>query len=337
MRSTKIISTLFILLFCLQTANAEWVKQNTNSFAWLRDVFFVSETKGWIAGEGGTLLSTIDGGSTWVKERKFTNDALVQVYFVNETTGWLLCSRDIYARGANASSYLRKTTDGGKNWEKIEFQDGGRERVTRLLFNKDGSATAFGEGGIFYKLQEDGTSWNKIQTAIHFLLLDGAFGDNMVGAIVGAGGTIMFTDDSGFTWEKATLLGDTDTKFNAVSFVGNKGGWAVGTQGRIFRSNGGGARLWRQQQSATTANLNDVYFANATNGWAVGDNGTIIRTTNGGANWYEVNSKTTHRLERIVFNGNKGWAVGFGGTILAYDGTAANSDPGAKPMLQKRN
>src|SRR5207247_11145403 len=72
--------------------------------------------------------------------------------------------------------------------------------------------------------------------------------DLKIGAIVGAGGTIMFTDDSGFTWEKATLLGDTDTKFNSVFFAGSKGGWAVGNNGHIFHSSGG-ARLWRQQRS----------------------------------------------------------------------------------------
>ena len=336
MRLIKTFMLMLVLLFCFQAASAEWVKQNTNTFAWFRDVFFVNASKGWIVGDNGTVMATTDGGSTWTPSKKFTNDTFIQVYFTSEMNGWLLCHRDIYARGANPSSYLRRTTDGGRTWDKIEFEGAGRERVTKLLFNPDGKATAFGEGGIFYKLQEDGVSWKKVQTAIHFLLLDGAFGDERVGAIVGAGGTIMFTDDSGFTWEKATLLGDTDTKFNAVYFAGTKGGWAVGTQGRIFRSNGG-AKLWRQQQSDTTSNLNDVYFSSPTNGWAVGDDGTILRTRDGGAVWYKVNSRTTHRLEKISFSGDRGWAVGFGGTILSYNDGPDNTDPGAKPNLQRRN
>jgi len=229
MRSIKLLSILVILLCGFQSARADWVKQTTNSFAWFHDVYFLNDSKGWIVGDDGTILTTVDGGATWNKERKIMNDSISQIHMVNETNGWMLCQRNIYARGANASSYIRKTVDGGRNWEKFEFQDGGRERVTKLLFNKDGSATAFGEGGIFYKLQEDGVTWKKIQTAIHFLLLDGSFGDTMTGVIVGAGGTIMFTDDSGFTWDKATLLGETNVKFNGVAFIGGKGGSAVRT------------------------------------------------------------------------------------------------------------
>lgn len=335
MRFIKLAACLIVLTFFVQTARAEWVKQNTNSFAWFKDIFFINQDTGWIAGTDGILLTTSDGGQTWVKQRKITTDSFVQIHFINETTGWLLCERNVFMRGDNATSYLRRTTDGGRTWEKVEFQDGGRERVTRLLFQADGRATAFGEGGVFYKLQEDGVSWKKSQTAIHYLLLDGAFSDATVGAIVGTGGTIMFTDDAGFTWEKATLLGDTETRLNAVYFA-EKGGWAVGTKGRIFRSNGG-ARLWRQQNSTVTANLNDVFFTNPTNGWAVGDNGIIVRTRDGGNSWFDVNSHVTHKLEKVLFAGGRGWAVGFGGTVLTYTDGPSTIDPGAKPVLMKRN
>ena len=329
------ILMILVLLCGIQTANAEWVKQNTNSFAWFKDVFFIDQNKGWIVGTDGVIVSTENGGTTWTQAKKFTADSFVQIYFANETTGWLLCERNVFNRGANATSYLRKTTDGGLTWQKIEFEGGGSQRVTHLLFNSDGVGTAFGEGGIFYKLQPDGISWKKVQTAIHYLLLDGGYSDDRIGAIVGTGGTIMFTEDAGFTWEKATLLGDLDTRFNAVYFAGPKGAWAVGTHGRIFRSNGGG-RLWRQQDSGVTANLNDVYFTSPTNGWAVGENGVIVRTRDGGATWFDVNSRTTHRLEKIIFNGGRGWAVGFGGTVLTYDDGPANTDTGPKPILMKR-
>ena len=336
MRSIKLIAIVIALVCCIQTANADWVKQNTRSFAWFKDIYFLDGYKGWIVGTDGVLLSTIDGGTTWKQTRRFTTDAIVQVHFQDDATGWLLCERNIYSRGANAASYLRKTVDGGRTWEKIEFTEGGRERVTKLLFNKNGSAIAFGEGGVFYKLQEDGVSWKKTEMAIHYLLLDADYSDDLVGAIVGTGGTILFTEDAGLTWSKASLIGETDTRFNAIHFYGRKGAWAVGSRGRIFRSSGGG-RLWRQQNSTVTADLIDVYFTSAASGWAVGDHGTIVRTRDGGATWYDVPSRTTHRLEKVTFVGDRGFAIGFGGTVLTYVEGLRDQDAGLKPILQKRN
>jgi photosystem II stability/assembly factor-like uncharacterized protein len=336
MKQTVVLAALTLLLLSFQPARADWVRVNTNSFAWLRDVYFQNENRGWIVGSDGMMLSTEDAGRTWVQSRKFTTDTLLQVYFTSESVGWLLCERNPFMRENRATSYLRKTVDGGRTWERLEFVDGGRERVTRLLFNRDGTATAFGEAGIFYRLQEDGVTWKKTQTAIHFLLLDGSFANDAVGAIVGTGGTILFTEDSGLTWEKASLLGDTDTRLNSVFFTGPKTGVAVGTKGRIFRATGGG-RLWRQQERVTSRDLTDVYFTSAATGWAVGDDGLVISTRDGGVTWNDVDSHVNHRLEKIIFIGDRGWAVGYGGTVITYDPAVTSSEPGFKPTLQKRN
>ena len=70
MRSIKLLSILVILLCGFQSARADWVKQTTNSFAWFHDVYFLNDAKGWIVGDDGVILSTVDGGTTWTKERK---------------------------------------------------------------------------------------------------------------------------------------------------------------------------------------------------------------------------------------------------------------------------
>ncbi|MBX3282967.1 MAG: hypothetical protein KF756_10860 [Acidobacteria bacterium] len=331
----KITILLTLVLAVSSVAQAEWVKLPTRNFANLKDIFFQNSETGWIAGTDGTLLRTDDGGKTWLPLQKFTNDSILQIYFTDPATGWMLCERSIYSRGKNPTSYLRKTIDGGVHWDKVEFEDADRERVTRILFDRNGLGLAFGEGGIFYRLQEDGKTWKKSRAAIHFLLLDGAYTTGATGAIVGAGGTIVFTQDGGLTWEEATILHETDTRINSVFFTSAKQGWAVGTNGAIFTANGGG-RLWRLvPQNETLATLNNVYFTSARDGYAAGNDGTILHTTDAGAHWYLEKTRVTHNLNKIIFNGPVGFAIGFGGTILGK-GPGFDTPNGAKPEISPR-
>lgn len=331
----KILGFLLCLL-CFQTVQAEWVKQNTKTFSWFRDVFFVNEKTGWIGGADGALLKTTDGGRSWQQIRKFTADTIVQVIFSDENVGILLLERSMYSRGQTASSYLLKTLDGGENWQRLEFPEGNRQKVTKLLFNEKGAGMAFGESGLFYRLREDGREWVKIPAAIHYLMLDGVFTGPSGGTIVGGGGTILFTEDGGFTWNKASVFGEATGRLNSVFYVDEKVGWTVGNNGKIFRTAGGG-KLWRPQVSGTLNNLNDVYFTDANNGWIVGDKGTVMRTRDGGNNWQPIETGSEYRLEKVIFVGKKGWAVGFGGTILEYDESYRKENTNTeKPVLQRR-
>ena len=129
----KKIAVFLLCLICFQTANANWTKQNSNTLAWLRTVYFVNEKTGWIGGSNGTLLTTKDGGDSWKQAEKFTGDVIRQIYFADENNGWLLCERDIYSLGANSPSYLLKTKNGGADWEKIEFLNNGRVRIAKIF------------------------------------------------------------------------------------------------------------------------------------------------------------------------------------------------------------
>jgi len=146
--------------------------------------------------------------------------------------------------------------------------------------------------------------------------------------VVGAGGSILFTDDAGSSWNKASIFGNSKTKLNSVFFINQKIGWTVGSAGKILQSVNGG-KVWHEQKSNVAVDLTDVFFNNTADGWVVGDEGTILRTNLAGNAWTTVKSGAKHKLERVFFVGKKGWAVGFGGTILAYD----ESDKDANSLL----
>ena len=331
------ILILFLFFFCFQIAEANWTKQNSNTLAWLHDVYFLNEQTGWIVGSGGAYLTTNDGGKTWTKEKGFTGDTIRQVYFTDDQNGWLLCERDLYTLGANAPSYLLKTVNGGANWERIEFADSQRKRVTKFFFAENGAGLAIGEGGAFFALAGDKKIWKRQPSPMRYLMFDGVFTGDSNAVVVGAGGSILFTDNAGLSWTNASVFGGAEAKLNSVFFINPKNGWTVGSGGKIFQTVNGG-KTWRGQKSTVTRDLTDIFFNNTAEGWAIGDEGTVLYTTTAGNVWTTVKSNARHKLEQVFFVGKKGFAVGFGGTILAYDENdkTANSSL-LPPRLKTRN
>ncbi len=325
MRSVEKLSILLLFLICFQTTRADWTKQNSNTLAWLHDVYFLNEQNGWIVGSGGSYLTTNDGGKTWTKRKNFTDDTIRQIHFTDASNGWLLCERDLYSLGANAPSYLLRTTNGGTDWERIEFTASQRKRITKIFFTKNGAGFALGEGGAIYAMSDDEKIWKRAPLPLRYLMFDGIFTDDSSGVIVGAGGSILFTGDAGLSWTKASIFGSAEAKLNSIFFINQRNGWTVGGGGKIFQTVNGG-KIWREQKSNVTNDLTDIFFTDTAEGWAIGDEGIVLHTTTAGNVWTMVNSNARHKLERVFFNGKKGWAVGFGGTILSYNESNKNTD-----------
>ena len=126
------------------------------------------------------------------------------------------------------------------------------------------------------------------------------------------------TSDGGLTWQSRLVRNSDNARFTATSFVDDRLGWAVGTNGRVLSTIDGG-RSWFAQRSNIDLDLFDVKFVDGVNGWVVGNEGTVLHTTNGGAHWALERTATNHALDRLFFvDPNHGWAVGFGGIILSY-------------------
>ncbi len=293
------------------------MKQEAKTFAWLHDIFFLNENKGWIAGSNGEFIQTEDGGRTWIRNKKFTEDTIQEVHFFDENNGWLLCERDVFTLGSDSPSYLLTTTDGGKTWKTVNFTGNERKRITKFFFGIDGVGIAIGESGTVYSVVDNDLNWKRVQSPVQYLLNDGTFIDRFRGAIVGGGGTILITEDAGVTWQPSIVSGNDNKKLNSIFFINQRTGWAVGADGNVFQTINSG-KVWRKQKTGVDSNLTDVFFTDSADGWAIGENGTILRSKTAGNVWNQVNVNTKHRLEKILFVGDRGWIVGFGGTILFY-------------------
>lgn len=110
---------------------------------------------------------------------------------------------------------------------------------------------------------------------------------------------------------------------NAVYFLDENTGWAVGEDGTILKTTDSGSE-WIIQQSVTEQNLTDIQFVDANDGWIVsgyylssGEHALILKTTNGGSNWFQQLADTTYVLNSVyLLDANTGWAAGGIGTIL---------------------
>ena len=356
--SARLLCAALLLLACGATFGdlartqgaGVWTRQTSGTLAWFHSVYFLDSERGWAVGGNGRISVTTDGGRTWRARRPPADDTLHDVFFSDSQTGWLVCERSIYKIKSEDEprSYLLKTTDGGETWTRIEVtKPDVILRLRRVVFTDSAHGWTFGEAGTIYATTDGGASWTKQFVPTRHLLLGASFFDNQQGWIVGGSGSILWTADGGAQWrgiatnpdtrsrtiasttnaERTAATSQTSTqptrpRLNAVSFVDNKRGWAVGASGTVVSTVDGG-RTWRNQNSNTDVDLLDVKFTNANEGWAVGAEGTIIHTTDGGRIWQPEPSGVTHTLERVCFvNSQAGWAVGFGGTIIARVSTA---------------
>jgi photosystem II stability/assembly factor-like uncharacterized protein len=333
---------MFCCLLCaaqVVAAAGAWESQASGTLAWLRAVYFVDERTGWAVGSKGALLATEDGGRTWKVRPRPTEDTLRDVYFIDEATGWLVCDRSIYLLKTKEEprSYLLKTVDGGESWSRVEAT--GRDvdvLLTRVAFVDEARGWAFGEMGALYNTTDGGASWSRQIVPTKHLLLGGAFLSAGQGWLVGAGNTILYNPD-GERWRAGNSPIMTVTRFNAVAFVDERRGWAVGERGLVLVTTNGG-REWFRQESNVDVDLSDVKFLDRQAGWAVGAGGTIIHTTDGGAHWQIELSGTRHPLERLtIASRGRAWAVGFGGTIIRYaDDAQAAPPPQLKTPVQEQ-
>ena len=71
----------------------------------LNAVYFVDSKRGWVAGDGGVVLRTKDGGRSWSPQGTGTTDSVNDIYFRDKEDGYLLAGNQIFV-----------TEDGGETW-----------------------------------------------------------------------------------------------------------------------------------------------------------------------------------------------------------------------------
>lgn len=108
-------------------------------------------------------------------------------------------------------------------------------------------------------------------------------------------------------------------RFLGIAMPASKVIWAAGSNGKIIRSDNGGAS-WVAQSAATVENLQGIAAWDANRAVAVGGNGVVVRSDDAGKTWDEVavpRSEVANKLLNVrSYENGVAWAVGELGAVL---------------------
>lgn len=237
--------------------------------SWLRDLHFVSDSTGYVAGFEGKLKKTTDLGTTWTTLNSSTSRNLNSIYFTNSQTG--------FCAGGNSTEpnqIIIKTIDGGQNWNAVHTA--ADFWLEDIYFINQFTGVAVGDSGVILSSSDAGDSWQTVNAplirhynSIHFV-------NENVGFIAGGNFenlTILKTENGGASWD--INLDQIGGELNDIYFIDENIGYAVGKKGAFLKTIDGGTN-WVQQTISDlneTVELNTVLFKSETFGIAMGQFG----------------------------------------------------------------
>ncbi|MBN2184401.1 MAG: hypothetical protein JW746_03645 [Candidatus Krumholzibacteriota bacterium] len=271
------------------------------------DIFFLNKDCGWVCGQSGTMIMTVDGGESW--DAVDIGDVnLSSISFIDPNIGWVV--------GRYGSIY--KSTDRGATWSRQLFYGVPEDDdLFQVVFRSEQDGFIQGFHGVFVS-NTGGADWENYWLAVE--PSRGAWSMSMIddknGYLLGSHWTdadpelLYRTYDGGFSWSEvegseASIL----TSILEIEFIDCETGWAGG--GTIMKTVDGG-KTWEMQLEETT--VREFSFLDSDTGFAAGGE-TILRTTDGGCTWIDItpDDERIADLRAVQFIDKlTGWVVGRG-------------------------
>lgn len=216
----KIIQLLSIL--CFSVANAQWQPLSSTANEDLNDVQCLTEDIVYAAGNAGTLVKTVNGGSSWSVINTGITENLVKIYFVDENKGYALTRVPF-----TSVQTLLKTTDAGLSWSVINNSPELRDFA--VISDEILYLTA---GGILYQSTDSGVSFTEVNNAEGLSKIE--FINPQIGYAY-ANGQLKKTNNGGLTWSSVFL----STSMRSFSFYSESIGYVYTDDGLYKTQNGG--------------------------------------------------------------------------------------------------
>ncbi|MGH7859554.1 MAG: WD40/YVTN/BNR-like repeat-containing protein, partial [Candidatus Binatia bacterium] len=241
----------------------------------------------WVSGQEGQIIHSADAGKTWQKQDSGTKDYLFSIVFLDENHGFAVGDR----------SAITETFDGGKTWQA--------RKIARSYDAENPDLALAMQDPIFYDIR---------------------FLDQQNGWIVGEFGRLLRTTDGGQNWteHQDTLMTDETgivdpmdiPTFFGVHLVSGQEAYAAGLDGKVAVTRDGG-ELWTFDPMELEFPIIDpLYEATITpggTGWAVGAAGEVVTRKAGETAWKraDLGMAIYTWIRSIDFaDAQNGWLVG---------------------------
>ena len=356
----KRIIIFLIAFFVFHFAFTQWHWQNcTPQGNHINDMVFINDLEGWLVGNSGTIMHSLNGGFDWSYQECYLYRDLLDLEVLDESRLWItgtnglilhsndgglfweqqnsgsnenltsICFTDsIHGWIAGSKNSILKTVDGGIIWIPFPLGSHNPNHLCFSVFFVD-SLNGWGAAPeVLYKSTNGGLTWHPNLYAFPMeSFWDVHFIDTNYGWIISDWGNMLITPDGGSTWSPSNLVipAFSFSYPNSLFFTDTLNGWIVACNQMIKHSSDGGYN-WTLQHSNNNWSdfLSSIWFIDSNTGWAAGDEGDIFKTNDAGSNWTNLNQRygSTSRLNDVYFNSrSNGMAVGNNGTFLTTTDT----------------
>ncbi len=272
----------------------------------LREIFFVTIDKGWVAGSKGTIIHTKDAGATWTAQMggdpEASEEPIRLLRFLDETHGWAV----IGGTGSSSPRILR--TEDGESWEDLGAAP---QYIHALAMSSPTEGTAAGYLGMgsvpstLLKTRDGGRTWKPVAECSVKATVGGLsreIGCNVgriqfvtpsVGYLVAKTKCVgpceyppilAKTEDGGDSWHFFVGPGDPEVVgATDLFFTDENTGIVRTTDGKLSRTTDGG-QTWKGLL-ASVGNYGSLIFADPEVGWALEYHEKMSFTVDGGNRW----------------------------------------------------
>jgi photosystem II stability/assembly factor-like uncharacterized protein len=329
-RFWKTVSFSVILLVqFVSSAQGTWEKINVPTNQYLKSVCFTDSLYGWVAGDSGTILHTIDEGVTWDIQDSHGYNEISDVFFLNRNLGW---ASSLNYTTPPFGTVLLKTTNGGVDWVGYPYPTE-NIFISCILFRDSLNGWMGGSPHALVNTKNGGIDWKQaeIDTSVlaFFPVLTIQFYNEKYGYASGGmfdiAGVIWRTSNGGEKWYAIDPLEAPADEvhglhlFDSINVMGAGGdpdfGYGVG----MTRTSDGGLH-WNYEELDIQGTARDIDFRNDTEVWApLGVRQLFIYSLDAGATWNSIPTPDSAAIFDVVFPDSlHGFAVGREGALLKY-------------------